>query len=425
MLGITNVEAQASQYQTPLSMSVNLILVPAPNPGPWIISTSLDKPDPPSVESACQQRVIPDGERIHIPRKLAPELALDRYGFEMKPYMLSLMHQAFITTKPCVYAVDMKLVNETETQVFDLSDIHTHRATIHSILFTAQAFQDLSLGQPCGNTAQFHLGKTLHHLQQSLNDRHGAVAMATIAIVAMLASAAAVFGDLQTVKKHMDGLLDLALAMGTNRKPRLFPQEISWEPQIAPAGCATWCKELEAIQPSLDPRLLAVWADLNCYSKIANRAQSGLEVKPDLFLSLSTSVPNRLLHLEYDSASLAELMRLSMLAYIKGLLFQIPGIGRNMRCLSDRLSLSLQAQQYPPPQEHAHFVFWALFISGLSIFESFDQEWHRIALIKTASILDVGDWTQAKEFLENVLWVDRIYEAGAKAAFEGLFGVDQ
>lgn len=100
----------------------------------------------------------------------------------------------------------MKLVNETETRVFDLSDIHTHRATIHSILFTAQAYQDLSLGQPCGKIAQFHLGKTLHHLQQSLNDRHGAVAMATIAIVAMLASAAAVFGDLQTVEKHMDGL---------------------------------------------------------------------------------------------------------------------------------------------------------------------------------------------------------------------------
>lgn len=211
--------------------------------------------------------------------------------------------------------------------------------------------------------------------------------------------------------------------MGTNRKPRLFLQEVSWEPQIAPAGCATWYKELEAIYPSLDPRLLAVWADLKCYSKIASRAQSGLEVKPDLFLSLSTSVPNRLLHLEYDSTSLAELMRLSMLAYIKGLLFQIPSIGRNMRYLSDRLSLALQAQQYPPPPEHARFAFWALFISGLSIFESFDQEWHRTALAKTASILYAGDWAQAKKLLESVLWVDWIYDAGAKAAFEGLFGV--
>ncbi|KAL2680422.1 hypothetical protein Neosp_008023 [[Neocosmospora] mangrovei] len=249
--------------------------------------------------------------------------------------------------------------------------------------------------------------------------------MATIAIVAMLASAAAVFGDLRAVEKHMDGLLDLALAMGTNRKPRLFPEQISWEPQIAPSGCTTWYKELEAIHPPLDPRLLAVWADLKCYSKIANHAQSGLKVKPDLFLTLSTSVPNRLLHLEYDSTSLAELMRLSMLAYIKGLLFQIPGIGRNMRYLSDRLSLSLQTQQYPPPLDHARFVFWALFVSGLSIFESVDQEWHRTALAKTASILNVGAWAQAKKVLESVLWVDRIYDSGAKAVFEGLFGVDE
>lgn len=114
-----------------------------------------------------------------------------------------------------------------------------------------------------------------------------------------------------------------------------------------------------------------------------------------------------------------------MLAYIKGLLFQIPGIGRNMRYLSDRLSLSLQAQQYPPPPAHVRFVFWALFISGLSIFESFDEEWHRTSLVKTVSVLDVGDWTQAKKLLESILWVDRIYDAGAKAAFKGLFSVDE
>lgn len=72
-------------------------------------------------------------------------------------------------------------------------------ATIHPILFTAQAFQDPSSAQPRGRIALFHLGKTLRHLQQSLNDKHGAVATAIIAIVAMLASAAGVFGDLQTV----------------------------------------------------------------------------------------------------------------------------------------------------------------------------------------------------------------------------------
>lgn len=38
-------------------------------------------------------RAISDRDWTHIFRKIAPELALDRYGFEMKPYMLDLMHQ--------------------------------------------------------------------------------------------------------------------------------------------------------------------------------------------------------------------------------------------------------------------------------------------------------------------------------------------
>lgn len=54
------------------------------------------KPTLASVESAYQQ-VGSDGERFHIPQKLASELALDRYGFEMKPYMLDLMHKGIVT----------------------------------------------------------------------------------------------------------------------------------------------------------------------------------------------------------------------------------------------------------------------------------------------------------------------------------------
>ncbi|KAF5009788.1 hypothetical protein FDECE_4024 [Fusarium decemcellulare] len=452
---------------------------PRPPPPPpttelWIVSTSIDKPDPRTRriirsqamrgrntradrqarararsqrdEALFRRREDADAQQpaLPIPRKIASELALDRYGFEMKPYMLDLMYQGFNTVKPCNYAVDMKLINETETQVYALGDIHRHRATIHSILFASQAFQDLSRGQPFGDIAQFHLGKTLHYLQQSLNDQNGAISMATIAVVTTLASAASMFGDLETVEKHMNGLhqifelrggmeslqrgsliqhkaqrLNLALSMSTGQKPRLFPDEISWSPQIAHAGFATRYKELDLIQPAPDPRLVTIWADLKHYSAMANKAwESGGKVSPEFFLLFSTSIPIRLLDLEYEIPSMSELMRLAMLAFVKGVLFRIPGVGRRMRYLSNRLEQALRAQQYPSLLEHAHLIFWALIIAGISIFEDFNRGWFRSALIQTSLALGVQDWSQAREILKGVAWVDAVYDGPVEAAFD-------
>ena len=100
----------------------------------------------------------------------------------------------------------MKLVHESEAQLFQLSDIHTHEATIHSILYTAQAFEELLLRRPFSTITRFHLGKTLYHLQQSLNDVHAATTLATIAVITNLTSAASACGDMETTIKHMDGL---------------------------------------------------------------------------------------------------------------------------------------------------------------------------------------------------------------------------
>ncbi|KAM5342165.1 hypothetical protein ACJ41O_015196 [Fusarium nematophilum] len=399
-------------------------------------------------ESLVCQRA--DGEwALPTPHKIASELSLARYPFEMKPYMLDLMYQAFTTVKPCTYAVDMKVVNDMESHTYSLADIHLYQATMHSILFTAQSFQDFLLGRPSSRIAQFHLGETLKYLQQSLNDESESIALATMGVVTTLASAASVLGDLETVGKHMDGLgrivelrggvgsiesgsliehkaqrLDIGLAMGTGRKPRLLPKEISWAPQIALVGFKARYKELEVILPAADPRLLAIWADLRHYSAVANHVgKTGAQIQPDLFLRLSTSVPNRLMNLEYDAESLSEVLRVSMLAYVKGILCQIPGIGRQMRHLYCRLELVLHGQQCSLKYEQARFIFWALFIAGLTIFEGFEEDWHHTAVAQVAETLGIQTWVEAKRVLMGVLWIEGIYDIPGKAAFERLFCV--
>ena len=93
-----------------------------------------------------------------------------------------------------------------ENNLFCFSNLLQYPGVLHSTLFAAQIFHDLSIGQPYGNVARLHLGKAIQHLQRSLDDREEAMSYSTMAVVTSLAVAAIVAGDPETAGKHMDGL---------------------------------------------------------------------------------------------------------------------------------------------------------------------------------------------------------------------------
>ncbi|KAG7411852.1 hypothetical protein Forpe1208_v008426 [Fusarium oxysporum f. sp. rapae] len=167
-----------------------------------------------SVQRATFMEEVPHSQKhskdhlpaMSIPRKLAPELLLQRSELEMKPYMLELIYQAFTTPKPCRYAIDMKVAHESESHIFSLSDMHTYEVSLHSILFTASAFKEVCQGIEFSILTRYHLGETLRCIQHSLPDKSTATAIATVGAIVNLASAASSFGDVETARKHMDGL---------------------------------------------------------------------------------------------------------------------------------------------------------------------------------------------------------------------------
>lgn len=85
---------------------------------------------------------------------------------------------------------------------------------LHTVVFTAQVFHDTFIGPSCGRTAEFHLAKTLAILQQSLNDGTEATSNETMAVVTSLAMAAFILGDIETARKHMDGLSRMVTLRG-------------------------------------------------------------------------------------------------------------------------------------------------------------------------------------------------------------------
>ena len=95
------------------------------------------------------------------------------------------------------------------SDTFCIDHLSEHPGMVHSIVFAAQAFHDLTLGVPTGSVASFHLAKTFQHLQLSINDQQQAKKDTTMSIVVMLATAAILTGDFATALKHRDGLLGL------------------------------------------------------------------------------------------------------------------------------------------------------------------------------------------------------------------------
>ncbi|KAI5467777.1 hypothetical protein BGZ63DRAFT_35931 [Mariannaea sp. PMI_226] len=442
--------------------------------GPFIISTSLQKPDAETrkfirshvmrgkntrksrraKEPAQQQNVSRtcSSEQQHEnlcwtlvqPRKIASEISLFDYVDDMKPYMLDLIYKAFVLVKPSTHTLEIVLVDGKRNDMFCFSDFPRHPALLHSILFTSQAFYDHALGLPYGKTAQLHLAKTLFHLQKIISSDEEATSDSTLAVVLSLATAAAILGDIETVKRHMSGLcriiemrgglesfeqgsmvehkserLDFGLAIATGSNLQITRKDISWGPQVARGTNANKLYELGMIEPRPDPRLLNIWADLQVLTRAANEAtRTGVKIPQGFFSLVSSTVPPRLLALKSDPSSLAELLRLCMLAYMKSVLIQIDGLGPQMKYLRGSLKYALLSQQFPPVPAFAEFLLWALFVSALSIFENLDEAWLRTALIQTVSLLELGSWTEIRTALKKFLWVDMLYDGPGKRLFD-------
>ena len=100
----------------------------------------------------------------------------------------------------------MSIQGGHDDKLFCFANLTHHPGILHSTLFIAQTFHDLAIGITYGSVARLHLAKALRLLQTSLDDKKEAVELSTMAVVASLAMAAVVAGDLEAAGTHMDGL---------------------------------------------------------------------------------------------------------------------------------------------------------------------------------------------------------------------------
>lgn len=177
------------------------------------------------------------------------------------------------------------------------------------------------------------------------------------------------------------------------------------------------------MHPRPDPRLLNIWADLQGFAAAANQATSfGMKMPSSLFIDVTSSAPYRLTHLELDQGSLAELLRLCMLAFLKTILTNIVGLGRHLTYLAGGLKGALLAQRHVHEPELNELLFWALFLTALAVFEDHDRDWIREMLEEEAAALGLRTWGDAGAVLKRYLWVDLVFEDTGEQLFNEWLG---
>lgn len=217
--------------------------------------------------------------------------------------------------------------------------------------------------------------------------------------------------------------LDFLLSLATGENTRFF-RPVPWGPHIALDG-ATRCPELRTLQPRPDERLMNAWADLREFSRVANQAtRTGTKMSLGFFCRLADTVPWRLATLRFEPGCLSEMLRLCMLAYVRSLLTQIPGVGKHLFYLLSALKPALigHAHELGPDPEAARFFFWALFVAAMTVFQDFDRDWIRGLVVVSAGNAGVVDWAGARAILGSFLWTDLVHDREGELLFDQWLG---
>ncbi|SPO04195.1 uncharacterized protein DNG_06878 [Cephalotrichum gorgonifer] len=389
-----------------------------------------------------------DSELVIMPmQKVMSDSFYLGFGNALKPYMRELIYRAFTIVKPATYTVQTLVEGGPHDELFCLGGLTQSPAMMHTVVFIAQAYHELSCGAPLGRITQFHLSKTLNYLQHSLYDSIDATSNATLAIVTSLAMAAILLGELETATKHMDGLarmvelrggfenlgngriiehksrsIDLLLAISLGSKLR-FGENRNWAQLATRDISAADFPELSGVCPPPPSTLLGVWAILQEFSIAANRAiASGTKIPASLFVKISTSVTYQLFQLQFDPASPLELLRLSMLAYIKSILMRTKVISVKMTFLEGQLKSALLLALNSPITEQLRLILWSLFISAISIFEGRDCDWIREGIAQTLDIIGLETWPLARDTLKTFPWTDILHSVEGERLFNQIKG---
>jgi hypothetical protein len=131
------------------------------------------------------------------------------------------------------------------------------------------------------------------------------------------------------------------------------------------------------------------------------------------------AIPYPLLHEQYETGTLAEAIRLGMLAFSSHIFLQWHNIkppytyfSTKYRECYDCMTLSAVS----PPD----FTFWYMIIGYIAVFEMSDNDWLISALRLHIKNESIKSWSQARDILNGFFWIFPLHEHLGKALFDSI-----
>jgi hypothetical protein len=351
--------------------------------------------------------------------------------------VFTVIGQALFPIELCV-GIDMR-----KTIWFDF--MYIDAVCLHSTIWATQSYLDLMSHTVPSKRSLIHQSKTLNLLQSRLTqDGQESISDRTIAVVVVLVLNTALAGDLKSAVKHMTGLAlmvsmrgeleafknnmqlenkicraDLSIAMATGRAPLLVcAVDVNWSRMLADVDDKRWALPDGLSTLPIDIKLLDLWADLKCFTVLANLAfQTGRKLKPEVLQETLTSVMYRAALLDVSPHPVICALHLGILAFCSTVFLQANGLKARLGHLTKQLRQGIYAMDDTEQDTPRVVKLWCLVFTGLSTVTNPDEEWFLPHVRDQAKREGAKSWNQLRPLLKKFLWIDALHDRDGKVLY--------
>lgn len=212
------------------------------------------------------------------------------------------------------------------------------------------------------------------------------------------------------------------MALSTGSRGLFFSDNNSWNSCIALQGTLVSgtndaipdpSSDLRPFLDNLDTRVRLLWDHLSALTQGVNqtRGQSGID--KDLYQSTMISIHYRLVDLRFDAGDVNEISRLGLLAFASTVFLAFRGIKTRYEYLAESLKTSLSLLGARPGLP-AKITLWLYTVGAVAIFDEHERAFLQPALTEVLRALELESWSEVRESLKSVLWLDALDDIAAE-----------
>jgi hypothetical protein len=176
----------------------------------------------------------------------------------------------------------------------------------------------------------------------------------------------------------------------------------------------------ELLANNINESLDRVWGVMEAFSTTINLAAETRGKYPvETLLRIKASVMYRLLNLSFETGSLDEMIRLSLLAFTFGIFLQWQGIRQrplHLRKAYKKCLFVFKRMDDVIPR----ILLWILMVGELSVFDESDHHWLRPRLQAAIALCGVRSWSEMRDILDSFMWIGLVHENRGKAVYESV-----